>query len=269
MRRHPSRRLFLTAALIAAAFCGRTPADPVAPGTGKAISLPDLKPSWQVGDRWVVETATLQTHLADERHAATRGKTTRWHFAVSCIEKLDGRECYRLEVAPRVAGRPQPKTRLWLERQSLALRQFQTQIPVAGGFRTVIESYRFAGNQASPVMTPLVALPVDMPLFVADHAKAVDSFAYESVIGPPGQKDVGAMRFAFEIRQSSTKPRATVKGLLTDDFSKRLESHSALEVKLEGFDREVRQLWQPGLPWPTYADNGVTVARLVQVSPAH
>ena len=76
------------------------------------------------------------------------------------------------------------------------------------------------------------------------------------------------MRFAFEVRQSFAKPKATMKGLLADNFAKRLESQTALEVRLEGFDRDVRQLWQPGLPWPTYADNGVTVARLVQVSPA-
>jgi hypothetical protein len=116
-------------------------------------------------------------------------------------------------------------------------------------------------------MTPLVALPVDMPLFAADRAKAAGSFAYECVIGPPGEKEGGAMRFAFEVRQSVAKLKATTKGLLADNLAQRLKSQTAMEVKLEGFDRDVRQLWHPGLPWPTYADNGATIARLVQVSP--
>jgi hypothetical protein len=38
-------------------------------------------------------------------------------------------------------------------------------------------------------------------------------------------------------------------------------------VRLETAERKVRQVWQPGMPWPSFSDNGDTVSRLIKVIP--
>ena len=61
---------------------------------------------------------------------------------------------------------------------------------------------------------------------------------------------------------------AEVKGLLADEFAKDLRVRPAVEVRLKRFDRQVRQVWQAGLPWPVYTESGSTTARLIKVIPA-
>jgi len=59
-----------------------------------------------------------------------------------------------------------------------------------------------------------------------------------------------------------------VKGLFADIFAKDVAVQETVEVRIKGFDRQVRQLWQKGLPWPVYSDNGTTVSRLVKFNAA-
>lgn len=269
MRCQSIGRLALMAVLAGIMLGGSVPADVPAPPGDQEVDTAPLKPRWKVGDRWVVETATLQVQASNAREAGLRGTPVRWQFTVEAIEKLAGRDCYRLRIRSLLPGRQQPVTTLWLDRRSLALRMFQTQLPLAGGFRTVTESYQFSGDQASPVMSPLTALPLDVPLFLGGRIKGSQSFRYEAISGPPGQKAVGDIGFGFEVRQSFSRPEAAhVKGLVNEAFAKSIQTRPAVEVRLDSFDRQVRQLWQPGSPWPVYTDNGTTVARLIKVIPA-
>jgi hypothetical protein len=38
-------------------------------------------------------------------------------------------------------------------------------------------------------------------------------------------------------------------------------------VRLKAAGSLVRQLWQPGLPWPVYSNNGIAESRLVEEAP--
>ncbi len=267
--RLPLWRLCLLVGLLGMILVGPTPADDPARDRELKGNPADLRPQWHVGDRWVVETATRPLHAADAEQARNPAAPVRWEFAVKAVERIAGRGCYRVEIRSRLTGRPQPKTTLWIDRRTSALRRLETQLPVAGQFRTVTENYRWDGGQASPVLGPLPALPVDMPLFLGGRVKGPETFRYETAIGPPGEKALDDLRFAFEVEQRFSQPKsADVKGLLPEAFAKDLPRRPLVEVRLEGFDCRVRQLWQPGRPWPTYADNGSTVARLVEVIPA-
>jgi hypothetical protein len=228
-----------------------------------------VKPRWRVGDRWIVETLTLQLQARRDTRALARGKPVRWEFTVKGQEKVGARDCYRVEVRCLVDGRPQPLTTLWCDQQSLALQQLQTRLPVPGGYRAVTENYQSPGGQPSPVLAPLTALPVDMPLFLGAEAKSTERFTYETHSSPDGQKAVGEVGFAFEVEQQIARAEPEqVKGLLAAGFAKDLKSQPVTEVRLKAFNRQVYQLWQPDLPWPSYSDNGSTVSRLVQVIPA-
>ncbi len=241
-------------------------AEKAAPGAQPA-DAEQYKPQWKTGDQWVVETASLKLQ---SRTAAKpeRGKPLQWQFTVKGTEKLAETPCYKVEVRC-LEGKNQPVTVLWVDQRSMTLRQVQSQIMVQGNYRTVTESYQFK-DRAAPVLAPLTALPLDLPVFPAGaQAKGIsEDFTYKSTIGD-GTKSLENLSFQFKVEQqmSPADPKEA-KGLLADDFAKSIEAKPVLDVKIKSFDRNVRQLWQPKLPWPAYTDNGQTVAKLVKVTPA-
>lgn len=237
-------------------------------GGSRSVDFEQLRPRWQMGDQWTVETVSLPVQVRSPAIAQAKTQPIRWQFAVQKYEKLIGDDCYRVEVRCLEEGQ-QPMTVLWIDKKSHALKQIQTQIPTADGLKTVTESYEFAGGQPSPVLGPLSALPLDLPLFQGGQTKGTQKFNYEANIGPAGEKAVGDLGFTYEVQQDVSEPQAEqVKGLVDDSFKKSLENKPVVEVRLKRFDRQVRQLWQPGQPWPVYCDNGVTTSRLVQIQSA-
>jgi hypothetical protein len=268
MRYRSLWKLCLVLGLACVTLGGPLPATGPRQNPEQGIDPARLRPRWEVGDQWIVQTASLQSQAATVEEARTRTTPIRWKFSVEAVEPVDRHDCYRVAIRSLVAGRAQPATTIWVDCQSAALRRLRTQLPVAGGFRTVIESYGFPGGEPSPVLGPIPALPIDMPIFVPGHAKSLETFGYECAIGPPGAKDPQDLRFGFEVEQRVSRPASDVKRLLPELFAKDAAGPPLVEVRLKRFDRQVRQLWQPGQPWPTYTDNGVTVGRLVRVIPA-
>lgn len=258
--------LFLMAAGLCAAWVGGWFWPPPAPVRGQPELRDDaFRPTWAVGDRWLVETESAPVQAS--RDAATPARTVRWQFEVKARERLAGQDCFRVEV--RCPDAPNgPVTTLWADARSLALRQVRTEVTVQGRPRVITESYHFAGGQPAPVLAPFSALPLDMPLLIGGRAKGAQKFTFEAVAGPLGQKALGDIRFAFEVEQR-TEPidAAKVKAMLG---TRKLDGRgSVLEVRLEAAGRPaVRQLWQAGQPWPVYSVNGPTATRLVKVERA-
>lgn len=268
MQNRLTRRWPLVPALLGLLLVGQVPADNHSGTAGGDVELAELRPKWEIGDGWIVETATLLSQVDDAEKAKKMGKPVRWQFAVTAAEKVGGRHCHRVDIRSLSPGQPHPKTTVWVDRESMTLRQIQTQLRVQGEFRTVTESYDFVDGQPAAVIGPIAALPVDMPFFAPPQEKGTQTWVYQATMGPLGQKSLEQESFAFEVRQSVTRPSTEeVKGLLHEAFAKDLDSRPVVELKLETFDRRVRQLWQPGQPWPTYAANGTTVARLVESIP--
>ena len=245
------------------------PAEPPAspPADGDAA----LQPKWQVGQKWVVETANqlVQSGSDSGGKLADQGAPVQWEFTVQEPEQLGGKKCHRVSIRCLVeGGRQQPVAAFWADQDTLALKQIQTQLPVQGQFRTVTESYQFAEGQPSPVLGPLSAIPLDMPLFLPGKTKDLGEFTYEAVQGPAGQKAADDVGFSVGVKQRIKALKADdVKGLLDKDFAKGLKDEPVYEVRLETNMRSVRQLWQPGKPWPSYSSNGSTVCRLTKLIP--
>lgn len=229
-----------------------------------------FRPAWHVGDRWTIETQTRQIQVGEPPAPTPLGKPVRWQFTVQGDEKVGGRDCFQVQVLCQLpADRPQPQTTLWVDAQSLALRQVQTQLTVGGQVRTLTESYQFPGQQPTPVLGPFSALPLDMPLLLGGRTKGTQTFHYEAIPGPGGAKAIGDVGFAFEVTQDlATQSPEKARNLLHGDLIKSLEDRPLLEVKLKTCERSVTQLWQAGTPWPAYSENGTTVARLVDWTPA-
>jgi hypothetical protein len=233
----------------------------------------ELKPRWKADDSWVVETRTKPVQARNDLDD-TKPVPVTWRFTVKKAEKLAGHDCHRLEVvcldAKGNVDKTQPASSLWIDQKSMALRQLQTQMPVPGGFRTLTESYAFGDNQPSPVVGPLTALPLDLPLFTPGAARGLEKFTYEAISGAGGKRAPNEVAFSVDIEQhmSAAKPD-DVKNLVPDEFkefSRDVKARPVVEVKLKTAEREVRQLWQAGQPWPLYASNGQTTARLLKVT---
>jgi hypothetical protein len=240
-------------------------ADPRPKPVPPEVCLDSFKPQWRLGQTWVVETTSLPIQTAHAAHQHAGGRMVRWRFTVRAIEKVGGEECFRVEVQPLEPTQPGPVTTFWADVRSLVLRHWQSTIPVAGGWRTLVETYQHVGGQPSPVHGPLTVLPIDMPLLADRPVKGLDRFVYEAIPGPPGQKALGEPGFVVAIEQDTEPAHSDqVKALLGEEFTKDPSAGSLLEVRLSSPLRKVRQLWQPNQPWPMYVDNGTTIARLVQ-----
>lgn len=245
------------------------PADSAPP----EIKEEQFRPKWKAGDKWVIETHSQSVQVRDEKvEDEDKQPGVKWEFTVGKTEKIAGHDCYRVEVRCLEPGAAQPSSVLWIDQKTMTLRQFQTQIPVPGGFRTVTESYVVGEGQQAPVLGPLTALPIDLPLFTPGSSRAT-KFSYEAITGPAGKRAVGDVGFAVDIEQSIQPAKAEdlqklLPQAMSRDLSKDLEKKPVVDVKLKTPEREVRQLWQAGQPWPVYSDNGQTKAKLIKVTPA-
>jgi hypothetical protein len=233
----------------------------------------DFKPKWKVGQKWVVETLTEQIQVRRDPKQNPKPKPVQWHFEVQGIEKIDGQECYKVDIKAQVGDRTQPVTTIWSNTQTMMLAQMQTQLPVQGGVRKVTEYYQAAGKGA-PVMAPLSLLPLEMPVFHDDAGEkglGPKKFTYQVAETPPGAKAPGDVNFGFEVEQEITPATAEdARGKVAEEFSKGLEKTPLVKVKLSSRGRRtvVNQLWQTQQPWPVWSSNGVTEARLLKVIPA-
>jgi hypothetical protein len=229
----------------------------------------NYKPQWKVGQQWVVASVSLQSQARRDPKAAGPAEVVRWQFDVWSVEKIDERNCFKVDVKC-LLDEGQAVITLWVDQQSMTLRRVQTRVPVAGGFRTVTEDYRSASGQPFPAFAPLTVPPLELPLFLAG-TKGAQTFAYQASSTPAGEKGVGDIDFSFSVDQQITRPLAdNIKGLLPEEYSKDLSQKAVVEVQLKTASFQTRQLWQPGLPWPVYSNNGVAESRLIEViEPAH
>lgn len=221
------------------------------------------RPQWKVGQHWVVSSVSLQSQ-AGQPVAKAEKEAVRWQFAVRATEAVDNHSCFKVEIKC-LAGAQDSVTTLWVDEQSMTLRRVQTQLPVAGGWRTVTENYSSASGQPFPAFAPLTVPPLELPLFLAG-TKGTQTFAYEASSAPTTEKGVDDVRFSFSVDQQFTQPPADkIKGLVPDEYSKDLIQKPVIEVQLKAAGAQVRQLWQSGLPWPVYSNNGIAESRLVEV----
>jgi hypothetical protein len=244
------------------------------PETGD-LKPEQFKPRWKVGQKWVVETLTTQLQVRRDFKQTPKARPVQWQFEVQGIEKVDGKDCYKVQITCQVDDRNQPVTIIWSNTKTMMLQQLQTQFPVQGGFRTVTEQYKSAAGRPAPVLAPLTVLPLEMPVFLdnaGEKALGPQEFSYQTVEGPGGTKEVDDVGFTFDVQQELAPATAKdAAGKVADNFSKGLENAPLVKVELKGpgkRGRQVSQLWQADQPWPVYTNNGSTVARLVKVIPA-
>lgn len=240
----------------------------------QAPVVDDLLPQWKLGDRWTVETASRPLHV---RSAPPDGAPTAplcWQFAVRPSGEPSDPHWLCIEVACQSEARAIPKTVFWVHRDSCALRRITTYLPTPGGFQELTMSYDSPDGQASPILGPLSAVPIDTPVLYAG-TKGLQTFTYTSHVGSEESKQLGDVGFAHQVEQHLSEMPADevrklfgahfAKSLTSDAFSKSLTEQPVTEVRLKSQGREIRQLWQPHRPWPIYSDNGYTVSRLVSV----
>lgn len=220
------------------------------------------RPQWNLGDRWIIETLTEQIQ-GNEPRTGEKAPRIRWEFRVAKLEKVAGADCYRIDIECLAQGRVRPKASVWCDKQTLFLRQFETQVAFRGRYYTVQESYDCAKGELAPVMASVNVLPIGLPAFLPQGAKSLEGFTYTSAPLPAGVKDATTIRFAHTIRQDVRAPGAKSLKQVPQLFAKDIQAKPLTEVQLAEGKQTMTQLWQKGLPWPVYAENGRTQAWLV------
>jgi hypothetical protein len=231
-----------------------------AQAAGDAASLD--RPQWQVGDSWIIETLTEQLQ-GNEPKPAEKAPRIRWQFRVAKLEKVAGQDCYRVDIECLAQSRVRPKASVWCDKETLFLRQFETQVAFRGSYYTVQESYDCAKGAVAPVMASVNALPLGLPAFQPQGAKSLDGFTYTSAPLPAGVKDAGMIRFAHTVKQEVRAPSAKALKQVPQLYAKDIQAKPVTEVRLDDGKQSLTQVWQRGLPWPVYAENGRTQAWLV------
>jgi hypothetical protein len=182
---------------------------------------------------------------------------------VAAIEEVNGKECYRIEISPagKDKARQGPMTKFWADKDTLNLRKLETQRRVRGKLRTLSQSYEPTGAKSVAVMGLSNAIPIDIPSFSSERLRGPST--YKSFSGDGRKRGPGgAVGFVTEVKQEITPADPNrVNNLL----GMRPRGGSGMvEVRLKTPGRQVDQVWMQGSPWPSYSDNGTTVARLVQ-----
>lgn len=229
---------------------------------GQPAVKEQLRPRWQVGQRWVVETTKKIVHASHDPAAA---RPIRWQFTVTRREWVGGQECFRVEIACRnIEG--VPGMTIWVDAQTLALRQVETGLLVQGEIRRVRERYEADDVTGSPVVGLPSSLPLDLPVFAAGSSSS-GRFGYQAVMVDDDDRHTADLAFAVAVEQD-VKPagRAEVLRLIGDDSRIGRKARPAFDVRLRSHGREVRQLWQAGLPWPSFSASDGSTSRLVEVA---
>lgn len=224
------------------------------------------RPEWKVGDTWVVETAT-QPVQAREVVSADKATRVRWRFRVAGTESVAARACYRIQIECLAKGALRPETTVWYDKETLFLQQFETQMPSQGAPRLVRESYSVPKGQYAPVLTPLNVLPISLPVFLPEGAKATGDFTYVSQPTPAGAKDVSVIRFSHQVRQTATAPSSKSLDLYRTASAKAVDGGTLTEIRIQSPDGNLTQLWKKDSPWAVYCDNGRTQSWLVTETP--
>ena len=232
------------------------------------ISAAQVRPRWTVGDSWIVECKTPTIQVRDHKAGIQESKSVRWRFVVKSLSPFDGKPAFRIDV--RCVGEiRRPRVTLWVDHATMSTRQIEYEVPTKTGFRKLTESYYTASGQASPILGPLPALPIDIPVFL-ENAKSLKQFEYQARAQPVGAKNVaGNLAFAIEVKQEETATptmSADVGKLIHSEFAKNVAVETGLRIKLQSHGRVVKQLWMPKAPWPLHSSNGVTTSRLVEFS---
>jgi hypothetical protein len=231
---------------------------------GQDLAPLQYKPTWLIGQKWVVEAVCHQSQARRDVKKNPSTRPVRWQFEVIASDVIEGTACHKVLVKCLVPGR-QPEIVLWVNQASMTLQRIETEVPTPSGLQILAESYRSDSGQPFPVLPPLSIPPLELPLFV-EGAKGPLTFTYSASNAPDGRKELGEIGFSFAVEQDTRQATEKDTVALTHEaYMKSLVKQPTLEVRLKSGKREVRQLWQPGSPWPVYSKSGATESRLVQV----
>lgn len=256
------------AAAVVAGLAWLVTAGPAAtqPVRGDDVPAALPRPTWRVGDSWLIETVTDNIQVRDVS-TDKKSPPIRWRFKVTGIVKKAGRPCYQVDVTCEAQARFRPASTLFIDAETMMLRELRTEVAGFGSVQTLHESYEPRGDRAAPVLSFGNVLPTDLPAFVPKASKDVN-YTYVSQNTPAGAKDLGLIRFGHEVSQQVVQPGAKTLEQVHPQYAKALDSQAIVEVHLKSQDKSVVQLWQKGTPWPIYTNNGRTVAKLIPAGPS-
>ena len=251
------RIVVLTALLLLAVMtCNEVSAD---------ASEQGFTPSWQVGDRWVLE--------ASYRDLKSPGDVwlppVNWVFMVRARKNLHGQECYVLHVFAR-KGEVKNQAILWLSTKDLRPMKVVDIFPTSEGMKHI--EREVDPNSSEPLLAEDSMVPYDLPAFPITRAnnavQGADGFAAyrgQSLAKKFARiRNVGGLSFKRTVAQKNKAPDKQ----FSDSFAAYRSSGATYQVEIdeERSGTSLMQLWQKGSPWAVSSENRDRKVRLIPPS---
>jgi len=248
---------FVSAALLAIA------GSPVLADTASSV-----RPTWTVGDWWVVESQVYDR--GDRKPGAAPGwlEKEAWLFTVEATNAIDGKSCYQVSIKPKQPNRCPYWFTCWFRMSDLLVLRRELHQPdttrTGRPFSGPVVQANYSSDEESPFMpADFPNLPLTVPHFAGE---ATNVYAARTSPAPSGAAPSGAAR-------NSSRSLARV---VTQTFrpNERLEHDTTLTsavampanpiggkgqfgvlVLAQSADKYERQTWHSALPWQVYAEN--------------
>jgi hypothetical protein len=248
-----------------------------------AASLPltdtvsSLRPTWTIGDWWVVESQVYDH--GDKKPGAVPGwldKET-WLFSVIATNSIDGQSCYEVSIKPGDGNRCPYWFSCWFRISDLLVMRRELHQPTitrtGRPFSAPAAQADYSKDEESPFLpSDFPNLPLTTPHFAGGQTnryapQASPSRPASAPQGVPRKSPrslSGSVTQAFQPNESMEQENAHRPGAAMPPNSPGAKVRFGVILLAQSADKYERQSWHSDLPWHVYgekSEHGVAVRR--------
>ena len=235
-----------------------------------AESKEGYTPSWNVGQRWVLEASYRD--LREEGNAWL--PPMQWIFNVRAKKIYNGEECYVLHIYGRKSSQKNQAI-LWLSVNDLRPLRVIDVYPTSSGMK--YNDRDINKDFSEPLVAEGTPIPYDIPSFPLakpdKRALSADFFGSNKSSDTEAKKfsrirKIGGIAFKRSVSQKSKTPDKKFADTFAT-YSKQTRNAGQsfqIEINEDRSNNRLIQLWQEGSPWAISSMNRDRRVRLVQES---
>ena len=247
-----------------------------------ADAVPNVRPTWTVGDWWTVESQVYDR--GDKMPGATPGWLNKetWQFSVVSTNSIDGEACYQVSIQPKDQNRCPYWFSCWFRMSDLLVLRRELHQPAATRtgrqFSAPVVQANYSKDEEAPFMPfDFPSLPLTIPHFAGGMTNVYRtkvSFTRRAP-APRGGPQKPARSLAASVTQTF-HPNETIGH--EQVFGSRSPNPPGAQVRFGVFvlaqlaDKFERQNWNSNLPWHAYGEKwegGLLVRRSWLVDCGH
>ena len=234
-----------------------------------AESQDGYMPSWNVGQRWVLEASYRD--LREEGNVWL--PPMQWIFNVRAKKIYNGEECYVLHIYGRRSNQKNQAI-LWLSVNGLRPMRVIDVFPTSSGMK--YNDRDINTKLSEPLVAEGTPIPYDIPsfpltrpdkraqsaIFGSDKSAKTDAKKFSRI------RKIGGILFKKSVSQKSKTPDKQFSETFASYAKQTRNAGQSFQIEIneDRSNNRLIQLWQEGLPWAISSMNRDRRVRLVQES---